>query len=167
MFTNAKKYQLRVEALGWNDKLYTAEHDHFYVGEEKTRYQLSIGNMTAGNSEDVMSTLDGLPFTTKLRDYDQWSGGNCAVHYKGGWWLKSCGFDPNREFCDFEGCMSWGDTKIKKIQLKIRPMAAKDVQVKKSKPARVIKPRAKVGKPTKKVKKPKKTKKTQNQPSFF
>ena len=31
-----------------------------------------------------------MKFTTKDNDNDQYSGGNCAISFKSGWWYKNC-----------------------------------------------------------------------------
>lgn len=105
----------------WNDfAIYT-----FKVGGETDEYALNIGNMTKGNYFDVLTALNGVGFTARDHDNDQWYSANCADYYRGGFWLTNCGFDLHRDWCDGAGCMSWGSKTMKKSQLKIRPMESK------------------------------------------
>lgn len=120
MLTAEAPSKIHVEAMGWNNKMYEAIHEDFQVLDEMTAYTLAVGNMTEGNYLDVLSDLNGTKFTTIDKDNDEWFSDNCATYYKGGWWLKNCGFDPSRQWCDGGGCMSWGDVNIKKIIIKIR-----------------------------------------------
>lgn len=123
------------------------------MGTELNKYPISIGNMTSGNYKDVMSPLDGLKFSTRDSDNDLWYQNSCAEHYKSGWWLTDCGFDPNRAWCNGNGCMTWGDINAKKIVLKVRPMIGKGVDLNGMGP--VVKPRIRVRNPPQKNKKKK------------
>ena len=39
---------------------------------------------------DSLRYHNGWPFSTKDKDNDGWSKGNCAVEYSGAWWYKGC-----------------------------------------------------------------------------
>lgn len=120
LLTRDVEHDIFIETLGWNNKLYTARHPGFSVGGELSGYQLHIGNMTEGDYQDEFSPLDGLRFTTRDRDNDQWRNNNCADYYNGAWWLQNCGWDPNRRWCSGRGCMTFGEINAKKISMKIR-----------------------------------------------
>ena len=66
----------------------------FSVGPANSQYQLSISGFT-GVTTDPFTThpLNGMKFTTKDRDNDNWSN-NCAVSghgdSTGGWWHNRC-----------------------------------------------------------------------------
>jgi len=122
LLTAVQPYELRVEALGWNGKLYHTAYENFQVLDELKEYKLLIGNMTKGNTEDVMSSVNGTGFTTWDRDNDEWYSANCAEYYRGGFWLPNCGSDPNRRWCETRGCMTWGDKVVKKTMFKMRQM---------------------------------------------
>ena len=38
-----------------------------------------------------MISIQGQKFTSKDKDNDNWSEGNCAIHRGGGWWHNHCG----------------------------------------------------------------------------
>jgi len=125
LLTNQETYDLRVEVLGYNGKMYNSESPGFKLSGEKDDYVLHIDNMTSGNFKDLMAELNGLAFTTSDRDNDLWHNENCASYYRGAFWLQNCGWDLNREYCDGRGCMAWGDRPAKKSIMKIRPSSAR------------------------------------------
>nr|UCK81474.1 fibrinogen domain-containing type 2 protein 1 [Arenicola marina] len=158
LVTDQGNYEFKIEALAWNGKLYYAVNPDFYVASEMDEYRLSVGNMTEGNSVDVLGALDGTQFTAHDRDNDEWHSQNCAQYYRGGWWLQNCGSDPNREWCEGQGCATWGERPVKKMLMKIRPMGSNvpdSAPTPKTKPPPKVKPpKTRDGKP-KKVKPPK------------
>ena len=66
------------------------------MGPANSQYQLSISGFTGITTDPFDSGIDinGMKFTTKDRDNDKRSGGNCATSYgkAGGWWYKSCAY---------------------------------------------------------------------------
>ena len=72
-----------------------SEWDDFQVGSEATNYQLGIGNQLSKDNWEGdpfhSHDLDGMQFSTRDRDNDRNSGGNCASSSnRGGWWHNSC-----------------------------------------------------------------------------
>ncbi|XP_061190822.1 fibroleukin-like [Saccostrea echinata] len=72
-------------------------YDRFSVSNETENYKLFLaGNATGSLGDSILNTgysrydLSGMFFTTSDRDNDRYSTGNCAVEYKGGWWLNHC-----------------------------------------------------------------------------
>ena len=70
-------------------------YSSFKIGPSSSNYQLSISGFNGIGSNNPFSghTLNGMPFTTKDRDNDNWSK-NCAVDdaggNAGGWWYNVC-----------------------------------------------------------------------------
>ena len=42
-------------------------------------------------SGDFFINNDGMAFSTRDKDNDQWRDGSCAVEKKAGWWYTGCG----------------------------------------------------------------------------
>ena len=86
--------------------------------------------MISGTAGDSLNWHRGKSFSTKDRDNDKWSGGNCALRWKGAWWYNNChhsnlnGLYLNGKV-DAKG-MSWHHWKnsyysVKRSEMKIRP----------------------------------------------
>ena len=93
--TNQGQWQLRIDFTFTNGAKSHLSYKSFSVGPANSQYQLSISGFT-GVTTDPFAThgpLNGMKFTTKDRDNDNWSR-NCAVHASdgnaGGWWHHSC-----------------------------------------------------------------------------
>ena len=93
--TNQGWWELRIDFTltdGTNSYL---SYSSFKIGEPSTNYTLSISGFKGATSSDPFSThqLNGMPFTTKDRDNDNWSS-NCAIRdaggNAGGWWYNRC-----------------------------------------------------------------------------
>ncbi|KXJ16226.1 Techylectin-5B [Exaiptasia diaphana] len=87
--TNQRRNRLRVDLEDTKGKTAYAEYSSFAVTSERSKYKLSLGSYS-GTAGDSLSNHRGMAFTTKDRDNDKWSGGSCAVKYKGAWWYESC-----------------------------------------------------------------------------
>ncbi|XP_068505036.1 fibrinogen C domain-containing protein 1-B isoform X4 [Syngnathus scovelli] len=96
--TASGAYQLRIDFTIFNGSNYYALYDDFSVGRnsldpEKDGYPLLVSGYS-GNAGDNLASHSGMKFTTKDRDQDKASGGNCANDYKGAWWYNNC-YDSN------------------------------------------------------------------------
>ena len=79
--------------IDWDNKTYWAEYDHFRVSSESDKYRLHVHGYR-GNAGDSMTSPwnshDTMMFSTKDSDNDNRFYDNCADHYHGAWWFKSC-----------------------------------------------------------------------------
>ncbi|XP_043195769.1 fibrinogen-like protein 1 [Amphibalanus amphitrite] len=66
-----------------------AEYSGFSVSPETDQYRLTVGPYS-GTAGDGLSRANGVGFTTRDVDNDQYTAGNCAELYKGGWWYDAC-----------------------------------------------------------------------------
>jgi len=83
-----------------------------------------------GTAGDSLAYHRGQSFSTKDRDNDEWSSGNCPLYRQGAWWYKSCahsnlnGLYLNGKVTD-KG-LQWvywknNDESAKRSEMKIRP----------------------------------------------
>ncbi|XP_063448294.1 angiopoietin-1-like [Mytilus trossulus] len=89
-------FKLRIDLEDWNGEKRYAEYDTFVVGNEATKYVLTIASYN-GNAGDSLSTaqdlkfqLNGYGFTTWDRDNDESPHINCGVTEHSGWWFNWC-----------------------------------------------------------------------------
>ena len=96
--TNHGQWQLRIDFTFTNGTKSYLSYKSFSVGPANSQYQLSISGFTGITTDPITGSysLNGRKFTTKDRDNDWYSGGNCAVtrdgNNAGGWWHRSCSF---------------------------------------------------------------------------
>ena len=67
-----------------------AEYATFSIGDESTKYVLSVSGYSGDAGDSLGPTHSAMKFTTKDQDHDTLDGDNCAVVYRGGWWFKDC-----------------------------------------------------------------------------
>ena len=79
---------LRVDLMDFSGRRVHADYRRFHVSDESSKYSLTCTSYS-GNATDSLSYHNGMAFTTKDNDNDEWST-NCATSYKGGWWYRSC-----------------------------------------------------------------------------
>ena len=87
--TNSRQTILRFDLKHSDGSRGYAEYDNFKIADESQNYMLSLG-VYNGNIGDSMRLNEGHLFTTKDRDNDVLIQGNCAVHFRGGWWHNKC-----------------------------------------------------------------------------
>ena len=100
--------ELRID-MKFSGKDYHATYQHFRLDSEADLFRMHVSGYS-GTAGDVLGlsgsgTANGgnnLPFTTKDKDHDNYSG-NCATLYHGGWWFNSC------HAGDLNGL--WGDSR--------------------------------------------------------
>ena len=90
--TASRPSSLRVELEDWSGSRVHAKYGRFNVGDEQAQYRLEVGSYsgTAGDSLRGGHSHNNMVFTTKDRDNDRWSHGNCAMDRTGAWWYRDC-----------------------------------------------------------------------------
>jgi len=94
--TKSGRFLLRVDMKDYYSREFYAEYEDFYIGEGPG-YRLHLGRRLSGNIADLLSSDHaGADFSTLDRDQDSNLSYDCASHYNGAFWLKSCGkVNPN------------------------------------------------------------------------
>jgi hypothetical protein len=77
----------------WEGKKYYAEYNHFSISDETDNYRIHVRGYH-GNAGDSLTSYwedhNNQAFSTRDRDNDDRFYDNCAEHYHGAWWFKSC-----------------------------------------------------------------------------
>lgn len=95
LITRQGDYKLHIDIQLKNRSWIWAEYHPFKVGNEKSGFELHVGNYSgnAGNALHLpFSTRvssKAMRFTTNDRDNDHWPW-NCAKKFGGGWWYQAC-----------------------------------------------------------------------------
>ena len=130
--TVARPSSLRVELEDWSGVRVYAKYGTFNISDEQAKYRLKVGSYsgTAGDSLGPGGyDLNNMAFTTKDRDNDRNSYGNCAVSWTGAWWYRNChGSNLNGKYLgqkyDNRG-LRWNrfrrDLSLKFAEMKLRP----------------------------------------------
>ena len=128
--TSQGQWELRIDLTHTNGTKTHLHYKQFAIGSASDNYPLQISQNKGIYPVDPFSThsLNGMKFTTKDRDNDRYSGGNCAVSGNGqnsnGWWFNSCAFIKlNQQYSKKDkvyGGSSWQNYLF--IEMKIRPI---------------------------------------------
>ena len=92
--TSQGQWELRIDLTHTNGTKTYLHYKQFAIGSASDKYPLQISGFSGIYPVDPFSTqpLQGMKFTTKDSDNDDW-GQNCASHENGnGWWYKHCSF---------------------------------------------------------------------------
>lgn len=90
--TKAGDQELLVELKNETGHDGYARYRRFKVAGADQNYRLDpLGEYTGSLGEKFNSSRDEA-FSTYDKDNDQWTDGNCAQKYGGGWWFSYCGF---------------------------------------------------------------------------
>ena len=128
--TNQGQWRLRIDFTLTNGTKSYMSYNSFLVGLPVSQYQLSISGFTGTTSEDPFYKypINGIKFTTKDRDNDRASGGNCALCGDGidtgRWWHNSCtNIHPNHLYKSRYGIAIGGMWySFQFIEMKIKPI---------------------------------------------
>ncbi|XP_069132576.1 fibrinogen-like protein A [Argopecten irradians] len=82
---------LRINLMSWKNDTQYAEYQDFRVGDESSKYLLSVSGFSGNVSYDAMEYSDGFQFSTYDNDNDV-VGYICAVDSHGAWWYGGCSF---------------------------------------------------------------------------
>ncbi|XP_071175298.1 fibrinogen-like protein 1 [Mytilus edulis] len=108
---NGKSHSLRFDLERGSGERSYAQYETFKIADESENYRLTLAGYkgTAGDvNGNVFIQISGQLFSTKDRDNDNWSGGECANYTKAGWWYAEeawnkyrCTFvNPNGKYND-------------------------------------------------------------------
>jgi len=86
-----RSYTLMIELQYSRYGLGMYQYSSFVVLPESSNYRLEVSGYSGTTRDDGLSPHTGMMFTTFDRDNDQWSSGNCAAYYGGGFWYSGCG----------------------------------------------------------------------------
>ncbi|XP_069108034.1 fibrinogen-like protein A [Argopecten irradians] len=81
---------LRINLMSWMSDTQYAEYQDFRVGNESSKYRLSVSGFSGNVIYDAMEYHDGYQFSTYDNDNDVWEDANCAVGYQGAMWYGHC-----------------------------------------------------------------------------
>ena len=129
----APRTELRVDLADFQGNYKYAQYLFFSVGNSGTNYRLNIADYTGTAGDSFLSSysINGMQFSTKDRDNDQYSGVNCASDRHGAWWYKSCthsnlnglyrsGLDGNQGVVWHDFLSKWVSLKFAKMKLRFR-----------------------------------------------
>ena len=126
--TASRPSSLRVELEDWSGSRVYAKYGRFNVGDEQAQYRLEVAS-NSGTARDSLTSHNNMAFSTKDRDNDKCSRGNCAVIRTGAWWYTSClesnlnGKYLGNKRGDYKGTL-WeafrGSLSLKFIEMKLR-----------------------------------------------
>ncbi|XP_071153581.1 ficolin-1-like [Mytilus edulis] len=87
--TSIGDYELRVDLQDWEGQTWYAVYSSFRVGDESTKYTLSLGRYT-GTAGDCLRYQNGMKFSTYDQDNDASNGVDCFARDHAGWWYNQC-----------------------------------------------------------------------------
>ena len=117
-------WEMRMDIKLANGTNIFLQYEQFKVASAKDKYKLTVGGFQ-GTTTDPMAHHNGMNFSTKDSDNDEWSGGNCVLSGGpgGGWWHKHCAHvQPNVQYKHIHGIYlnnKW--VSLSFIEMKIRP----------------------------------------------
>jgi len=124
--TNQGQWELRIDYKTTSGTNGCLSYSNFRVGSAGEQYKLTISGFS-GVTSDPFSTqpLNGMKFTTKDRDNDQWDS-NCAINVAGGWWYKHCShIYPNHQHKNKHGIYLNDWIAFSSVEMKIKPVQCK------------------------------------------
>ena len=130
--TSQGQWELRIDLKLTNGTIIYLPYNKFAVGPATEQYPLTISGFTGYTTDPFLShltptshgdALNTMKFTTRDKDNDRWSSGNCAIPTNGGWWYNRCTYtNPNNQYNNKYGMLlndQWHVLPF--IEIKIRP----------------------------------------------
>jgi ficolin len=92
ILTNQDAYNLRFDLEDFGGQKRFAEYSGFRVAGEPDKYRMTFDSFLNGDAGDSFTFQKDMPFSTKDQNNhpSKTYGGNCADHFKGGWWYSDC-----------------------------------------------------------------------------
>ena len=125
--TNQGQWEMRIDFTLTNGTKSYLSYSLFKIGPASSNYRLSISGYKGIAPSDPFSVgpLNGMPFTTKDKDNDNWSS-NCAVNHvgnAGGWWYNSCSrIRLNHQYKNIYAIYLGGWKALSFTEMKIKPV---------------------------------------------
>ncbi|XP_056016349.1 fibrinogen-like protein A [Ostrea edulis] len=129
LLTKSGNHVLRVDLQKFNGQKAYAKYSKFSVGDESSKYKLTVSGYS-GTAGDSFSYHNGMKYTTKDQDNDNYKT-NCATYYKAAWWYNKCSYlNMNGQYAnsavvsDFKlNWYAWGNKHeaLRRASMMIRP----------------------------------------------
>ena len=126
--TKEQSNTLRVDLGDFDGNTRYAQYTTFSVGNSTTEYTLTVGGYS-GTAGDSLAEHNGMKFSTRDNDNDNWGGiYNCALGLHGAWWFNNCftshlnGPYHHNPVISFENGTIWHDWKGWYYSLKFTEM---------------------------------------------
>ncbi|CAG2221090.1 Ficolin-2,Fibrinogen-like protein 1,Tenascin,Ficolin-1,Fibrinogen-like protein A,Ryncolin-4 [Mytilus edulis] len=124
--TSIGDYELRIDLQDWDGQTWYAIYKSFRVGDESTKYTLSLGSYT-GTAGDSLSYQNGMKFSTYDEDNDALNGVDCAQRDQAGWWYNQCHVVNSNGLykkgtSDKHNVVSWNGARGEKYSMKFARM---------------------------------------------
>ena len=88
-------------------------YSQFSVGSASKEYPLTVGGYS-GVGANLFAYHNGMKFSTLDNDNDNYSFGNCAADYEGGWWYNKCDrINLNKQPPSVGGSVLFSEMKIR------------------------------------------------------
>ena len=125
--TASRPVGLRVEMEDWSGGRVYAKYGSFDVGDEESRYKLSVDSYSGSAGDSLTKAQNGMAFSTKDRDHDRFYR-SCAELYQGAWWYKWCAQSSLNG--PYKGSNHWkvywftykgGKQSLKFVEMKLKP----------------------------------------------
>ena len=82
--------ELRIDLKDYAGYSAYAKYSSFFVGSSGSKYRLSVSGYS-GTAGDSLTYSNGMQFSTKDQDNDDYSS-HCSLSHRGGWWFRGCAY---------------------------------------------------------------------------